>query len=143
MTNEQAINRLKHLTFEPTIDEWDEEALNMAIEALSNSQKQSESLIRTSDDDVSATDVIYRQDAIDMTVEILSDATTCMMPKDLWCEVVTERISTLPSAQRTGEWIERDSDGVWECNQCHKYSMIYKANYCPYCGAKMKNNGDD
>lgn len=34
MTNEQAIKRLKHLAFEPTIDEWDEEALNMAIEAL-------------------------------------------------------------------------------------------------------------
>ena len=34
MTNEQAIERMKHLTFDATIDEQDEEALDMAIEAL-------------------------------------------------------------------------------------------------------------
>ena len=51
MTNEQAIKRLRHLTFEPTIDEWDEEALNMAIEALSaqpdNSEEESEEIVTT------------------------------------------------------------------------------------------------
>lgn len=98
-------------------------------------------------------DLISRQDAIDAMVEILADATTCMMPKDLWREVVTERISNLPSAQRTGEWEEveviadvYDISGVktWasrmKCDQCgFRHTAIEghmaQYNFCPNCGS--------
>lgn len=99
-------------------------------------------------------DLINRQDAIDMMAEMLTDATMCMMPKDLWREVVTERISNLPSAQRTGKWIrwyeEIENDTCTEyiphckCSECgteydpHTVKFI---NFCTYCGADMR--GDD
>lgn len=72
MTNEEAIKHLQ--TYSTTMgsgqttDEQHKEAKRMAIEALSNSQNQSNSLIRTSADAVSEADVIYRQDAITLPV---------------------------------------------------------------------------
>lgn len=48
---------------------------------------------------------------------------------------------TIESERKTGHWIERDSNGVWQCDQCRKYCLIYKAHYCPNCGAKMEGNG--
>lgn len=42
------------------------------------------------------------------------------------------------------EW-ETHNDGImywWECSRCHHeawYDKDYLPNYCPYCGAKMKN----
>lgn len=145
MTNEEAIKMIKddvRLHHDHLSGKY-RKALSMAIEALSNSQKQSDSEIRASADAVSEVDVIYRADAIDMMVEMLADATTCMMPKDLWREVVTERISKLPSAQRTGEWIAEEEYGdLWVCDQCG-FASEHNDNYCPNCGAEMKNNGDD
>lgn len=130
MTNKIAIEYLKDMLASaeanlhvPDMAEH-AEALDMAIEALSTSQNLSEP-----NNELKGYDLISRQDAINVVKGIDS--------------YFVKYIEDLPSAQRTGEWIERDSNGVWECNQCHKYSMIYKANYCPFCGAKMKNNGDD
>lgn len=68
MTNEEAIKHLQ--TYSTTMgsgqttDEQHKEAKRMAIEALSNSQKQSESLIRTSTDSVSEADIIYRPERL-------------------------------------------------------------------------------
>lgn len=70
MTNEEAVSILEKMWAE--VEYYEEtEALDMAIEALScseipnNSQNPSDSEFRTTADSVSATDVIYRRDAID------------------------------------------------------------------------------
>lgn len=60
-----------------------------------------------------------------------------------WClsgQEVEDLINSIPTAEperKTGRWIERDSNGVWQCDQCRKYCLIYKAHYCPNCGADM------
>ena len=61
MTNEQAIMKLKYLQFDPTTDEFDEEALEMAIKALTHFNSDSNSIKNELNDDL-----ISRQDAIDV-----------------------------------------------------------------------------
>lgn len=74
MTNEEAIKHLQ--TYSTTMgsgqttDEQHKEAKRMAIEALSNSQNQTDSEIKTTTGAVSESDVIYRRDAIDAIDEI-------------------------------------------------------------------------
>ena len=53
-----------------------------------------------------------------------------------------EHAPTIEPEQKTGKWIERDSNGVWQCDQCRKYCLIYKAHYCPSCGARMGEQDD-
>ena len=208
------------------------EALNMAIEALSNSQKQTNSLIRTGDDDVSEADVIYRQDAIDALMvweedsvwddeclkhrgksyapsDVIKDLPSAdpktadsgsvekemsenktdrtigdlisrqdaiyhcrkrlyqtaevNRPIEVYADIAENRIdkwlNELPSAQRTGEWIEFDSDedkyDIIKC-PCCKHTFTVDSyhwtdigfvkddfKFCPNCGAKMRTKGDD
>lgn len=53
------------------------------------------------------------------------------------------KIEELSSAQRTGRWIYNDYGngcGNWHCSVCNKIPIVYdkNANYCQYCGVKMK-----
>lgn len=83
--------------------------------------------------------------ALDYTVKISSDEEK----RDEWLKwsaILAERTAfkhdvydapTIEPERKTGKWIERDSNGVWQCDQCRKYCLIYKAHYCPNCGARM------
>lgn len=46
------------------------------------------------------------------------------------------------SEERTGEWVDRNDEDVWNyCSVCGEQS-IDLFDYCPKCGAKMEvNNG--
>lgn len=79
MTNSEAIKILTEAGFGINIwntptgyceEDWDE-ALDMAIEALSNYQNQTVSEVKTNTNSVSATDVIYRRDAIEELRDII------------------------------------------------------------------------
>ena len=68
-----------------------------------------------------------------------------------WHDVVTvdrivEHIKALPSAQKTGKWIEHEDwyDTYYECSACGEaFSLIEGTpkdngyNYCPNCGSEM------
>ena len=89
-------------------------------------------------------DTIYREDAINAVEEALQNV--FVEPKGLGEKI----INPLPSAERTGKWIEGHRSGFngvfhWyrECDQCgyerddddSEKDSVYK--YCPNCGARM------
>lgn len=51
-------------------------------------------------------------------------------------DYIEDAPSVVPKAKE-GEWkITINQD--YRCSNCNKITSSYKANYCPYCGAKMK-----
>lgn len=152
MTNEEVIKQLKGIRSDYDVDMKrcpelvinDVTALDMAIEALSNYQNQTDSEVKTTADSVSEADVIYRQQAIGMVddVPFIKEHPNIGLLWKAWLE-------DLPSAQRTGEWIWLGAKGyktntvnLYKCSECG-ITDWFEYNYCPACGAKMKNNGDD
>lgn len=64
-----------------------------------------------------------------------------------WHDVVTvdrlvEHIKALPSAQKTGHWIDksRGDQKNSECSECHTLFrvLIHDYPYCPCCGSKNR-----
>ena len=104
------------------------EALDMAIEALSNSQNQSESLIRTSADAVSEADAINRQQAINALEKDEEYNKDIPIRADGIRDAIIT-ISTLPSAQPE----------VIRCRDCCHYPGEHAD--CPMTG--WHRNGDD
>lgn len=105
MTNEEAIKMIKddvRLHHDHLSGKY-RKALSMAIEALSNSQNQSDSLIRTSADAVSEADVIYRADAIYHCRKRLYQTAEVNRPIEVYADIAENRIgewlNELPSAQ--------------------------------------------
>lgn len=49
--------------------------------------------------------------------------------------------------RKHGHWIEHPEHPIGDCSVCGERVPIYsgskKYKICPYCGAKMENNGDD
>ena len=87
-------------------------------------------------------DLISRKQALNILHEyfdaMLDTDTIC--PKDIY-----NSFESLPSAQKTGKWIENDN-GTWSCNRCHSWipdEQHYYANFCLYCGADMRGDSDD
>ena len=138
MTREEAIKLLEHISiaYTPTdaYGDYDdprpyEEALNMAIEALS-----------ASGDIISRADVLNiiseAQDGSGSTYEVL--------------QPIFVKINALPSAEQVtsgyiaddkevprGEWLM--FDGLY-CSNCHyKLQTTGIPTYCPSCGARMEN----
>ena len=78
------------------------------------------------------TDCISRQQAIDALTEAY---------EDIDAEWILRK---LPSAQRTGKWLDANICGelpVIVCDQCNTfYPLSFGAfhNFCPNCGAKME-----
>ena len=53
-----------------------------------------------------------------------------------------DRLDTMPTEERkNGHWEDIDLD-TSVCSVCKK-PQEYETKYCPECGAKMENNGDD
>lgn len=55
-----------------------------------------------------------------------------------------EQIKELPPAEpKMGKWIYKNDlitvpGGYWECSECKEGRLLYEANFCPNCGAKME-----
>ena len=133
MTVEQAINELKD--WQTAFSRMDKnmsyaiEALDMAIEALSEPSRQGQ-----------RDGLIKRQDVCDL----IDNWNGAMISKSAFkCE-----IEYLPDAQperKKGEWIKNDN-GTYSCSVCQSWipkEQYHYARYCLYCGADMrgKNNG--
>ena len=44
---------------------------------------------------------------------------------------------------KCGEWVS-NHNGYWDCSECGLRVLIYaKGNFCPNCGAKMKEANDE
>ena len=54
-------------------------------------------------------------------------------------KAITIRIKRLPSAEKTGRWIDSIEHDGWFCSKCgYSISSRYgKYNYCPECGTRM------
>ena len=88
------------------------------------------------------TDLISRADAI------------CEVLVNDGIDNIVDRINDLPSADAVqGEWIEKYNGNGWNdfwdytCSNCGKKyeradAVLYHANYCPNCGARMCKGGD-
>lgn len=76
-------------------------------------------------------DLIYRQAAIDA----LDSINCCGWVEDSWAKV-SGIIEHVPSAQRTGRWIE-DSGNI-ACSECHIIWLHRRTAFCPNCGARME-----
>lgn len=133
MTREEAKEILQGsriTSFRPNGTAKVKEALNMAIEALSEPNG----------------DLISRADAIEAPreePEIILDIDAEWEMHDRWVDAMAS-MKSLPSAEpNTGEWIDVNGDGsLWRCDQC-KDTACCKGNFCPNCGAKMfKKDGE-
>lgn len=81
-------------------------------------------------------DIISRQSAIDLIENLVPQNTTEFSV----LFQVRELIRQLPPLEASGEWIENPN--AYECSNCHiirAKGMTGKYNYCPNCGALMKN----
>lgn len=59
---------------------------------------------------------------------------------------VEEHLKKLPSVQpRRGKWTGADGlygCGIYICDQCGKFAMM-KTDFCPNCGADMREGGQE
>lgn len=91
---------------------------------------------RTTDDLISRQAAI---DALNCNVQIRGEENAEAVKKML--SRFYENIMAIPSAQRTGKWIDRNGVIVapfwerYECSECGARSDNSK--YCPNCGARM------
>ena len=61
---------------------------------------------------------------------------------------VIEHLEQMPSAERTGHWVDTYNDGDWHCSECG--AIVEKDEQtrhywqrCYHCGAKMDGGGDN
>lgn len=100
-------------------------------------------------------DLINRQDAIDALTEANIKRHMDSVEGGQENRSAIRIIMELPSAERKGEWLETSESIGWEevgcaeCSVCGKtlvlgdYTMDdikFNYNYCPNCGAEMKND---
>lgn len=86
-------------------------------------------------------DLISRKDVIDAVesryTEVWEDSD---VDYNNGIEAALCEIKALPSADRTGEWIEEDEYGdLLVCSECG-FANDYKDDYCPSCKARMKGD---
>ena len=145
MTREEAIAVLEairqyiiaHYLF--TLTEEDNEAIDMAISALSAEPKAI----------ANNCDLISRADAIEaVRKELVCDGRH--ETHDKTCRFIADvLLSALPSAERVGVWIPKEDYGgfdYYQCSNC-KEDFYFEAepskneyHYCPNCGARMKGD---
>jgi hypothetical protein len=58
--------------------------------------------------------------------------------------VPVEYLEQLPPAEpKRGKWIYKTDlitapTGYWECSECKEGRLLYEENFCPHCGADMR-----
>lgn len=91
-------------------------------------------------------DLVSRKAAIDAVNGVIADYIPTLYGRyealPLEMAMAIKRLPSAQPEQKTGRWIERDSNGVWQCDQCRKYCLIYKAHHCPNCGAYMGGDAE-
>ena len=84
-------------------------------------------------------DVISRKAAIEAVLSVIPY-------DDYWKEQIEKAVNKLPSAQpepNRGRWIYKTDlitapTGYWECSECKEGRLLYEENFCPHCGADMR-----
>ena len=113
MTNEQAIEILRDTPIDIRSTREDDiytlyaMAQNMAIEALSNNKNPSVSELKTTTESVSATDVIYRQQAIDAVCDEIENDYTDLY-HDGYCDGVYDSVDVLKALPSAKPLTERE-----------------------------------
>lgn len=136
MTNSEAIERLRAFCklrafceLYPDACQKDKCEIYMAIEALSNSQKQSDSEVKIKTDSVSESDVIYRQDAIDAIDKHID--TFDAIDTNYFCGLRTAMsfLKKMPSAQHKSL-----------CNTCRYINLEWYEEPCDSCTMGGESN---
>lgn len=92
-------------------------------------------------------DTIYRDEAVEICERWRQRAKE-HNDRDGWymADTLLKFITEIPSADRPlGKWIiEIDSNGntYGKCSICDMKQYAGQLNYCPYCGAKMKETNN-
>ena len=82
-------------------------------------------------------DLISRQAAIDYLLDALYDLDEADYVDKEFIEEELKRVPSAQPKQKTGQWIFNKHTDTVLCSQCGKcYGDEY--NYCPNCGAKMR-----
>lgn len=88
-------------------------------------------------------DLISRQEVID----ILKEKWNMYSSADDAIQESIDTIKAMPSAEKTGHWMDDVRNEYFVCNKCHtefeRFSeggceLIDEYNYCPNCGADMR-----
>ena len=130
MTREEAIEILQGAIKKPnTKDGYLGQAFDMAIEALEQQPCE---------------DCISRQAVIDAVHKEFDECLVWDESGETTANEVEQILEGLPSVTpqpKAGEWMHPyKSDIACECSECHIQIPITKDfNYCPNCGAKMKD----
>ena len=131
MSNQEAIALLRNL--EDSLDSYCElseegkTAFRMAIEALSSSEIPN------------SLDTISRKAAI----EVVQNRPMMLSKEKV---LLINDLEKLPPAQpelKRGRWIYKTDlitapTGYWECSECKEGRLLYEENFCPNCGANMR-----
>jgi len=87
-------------------------------------------------------DLIRRQDAIDAVEKLHKMINEDMGYMTVHKDDVIKYINAVPSAEKTGKWIERgDYKLGYKCDQCGGFSL-WTTPFCPNCGIRMVSNND-
>lgn len=93
-------------------------------------------------------DLISRRAAIEAFMKATADG-----DKFEWCEYVLKQLPSAQPERKTGQWIEQNNHD-WEysreyrCSECGKHRLVtipkgWNWNYCPNCGAYMKDEVEE
>ena len=160
MTPEEAIAEISFLKV--AVNKVMEQALDMAIKALSSWEEYSDKLWKKAYER-GKTEALSQEpcdDAISRQAVINAIENDCMKGGLGSCfacyndaQAFRGEIEKLPSVtQKSGKWIYKDRyyhDTITaECSECHREveiptcmeELMYK--FCPYCSAKMESEGD-
>ena len=90
-------------------------------------------------------DLISRQALRDAMYHEAFETDTEMQRWDSGCwiryKLFENIIDNLPSAEKTGKWMQTETMNVFECSCCHsRWNIHYVSDfdYCPNCGANME-----
>lgn len=84
-------------------------------------------------------DLISRQDAINLLKKI-SDGYSYI---EVETESAIKQFQHLPSAQKKGKWIYLDGLDAFECSFCGRQMVRNIFDFCPWCGAQMREGRED
>jgi hypothetical protein len=56
---------------------------------------------------------------------------------------ITNALPTIQPEPKRGRWIYKTDlitapTGYWECSECKEGRLLYEENFCPHCGADMR-----
>lgn len=95
--------------------------------------------------------LISRQDAIDYCYQLInvehqqgSDDMNYGAERVNQTETILHHLEFMASAEperKTGKWIDDEFLGQYRCSECDYYS-IDEYNFCPNCGADMREGGE-